>query len=462
MDFLNMPDWLKLEMVQSVGAKILHVVIWLVVSWILLKLLCQVLRKITALKMSPQASRLTVKIVKEAGYIIIGVEAFALMGFDILTLLGAASIIGVAVGFASQTSLSNIISGLFLVGEKQINLGDMIEVGGITGNVDSINLMSVQLRLPNNTMVRIPNEMIIKNPVSNITRFSTRRCDLDLGVDYNCDIEHVVSILQEVVKQNKLCLDDPAPGSRVVQAELVLFDHFLQYAHDVFNVAIVVHAQVQVTAARGKAGDVAHRVFDDHFIGYADHGVVRQPELDGHEVDGVHIAGDAAHFNHVPQVDLLFPHQEEAADDVGQGGLGGEADRHADDAGRAQQGEDVEPHQGEGFHADDDVACLLDYFNGQAGRLGGHFQGGDFPEHLAEQLQENPADHQPYHHMQDFGAHGLHHLQLEPVRHVQKIHGSCPDIFPGGCGCHEIHIHAKDVANTPVRLKGRARIPPDL
>lgn len=80
MDFLNMPDWLKLEMVQSVGAKILHVVIWLVVSWILLKLLCQVLRKITALKMSPQASRLTVKIVKEAGYIIIGVEAFALMG----------------------------------------------------------------------------------------------------------------------------------------------------------------------------------------------------------------------------------------------------------------------------------------------------------------------------------------------------------------------------------------------
>ena len=211
MDFLNMPDWLKLEMVQSVGAKILHVVIWLVVSWILLKLLCQVLRKITALKMSPQASRLTVKIVKEAGYIIIGVEAFALMGFDILTLLGAASIIGVAVGFASQTSLSNIISGLFLVGEKQINLGDMIEGGGITGNVDSINLMSVQLRLPNNTMVRIPNEMIIKNPVSNITRFSTRRCDLDLGVDYNCDIEHVVSILQEVVKQNKLCLDDPAP-----------------------------------------------------------------------------------------------------------------------------------------------------------------------------------------------------------------------------------------------------------
>lgn len=63
------------------------------------------------------------KIVKNVGYIIIGVEAFALMGFDILTLLGAASIIGVAVGFASQTSLSNIISGLFLVGESRSTWG---------------------------------------------------------------------------------------------------------------------------------------------------------------------------------------------------------------------------------------------------------------------------------------------------------------------------------------------------
>lgn len=211
MDFLNMPEWLKLEVVHSVGSKILHVLIWLIVSWLLLKLFCKILRKITNLKMSPQASRLTVKIVRQVGYIVIGVEAFALMGFDILTLLGAASIIGVAVGFASQTSLSNIISGLFLVGEKQINLGDMIEINGITGNVDAINLMSVQLRLPNNTMVRIPNEMIIKNPVSNITRFSTRRCDMSLGVDYNCDITQVIAILQQVVQANKFCLSDPEP-----------------------------------------------------------------------------------------------------------------------------------------------------------------------------------------------------------------------------------------------------------
>ncbi len=211
-EFFNMPDWLKLEMVQNLGAKIIHVVIWLIISWILLKIICKILTRITAPRMSPQGAALTVKIIKNTGYAIIAVEAFSLMGFDILTILGAASIIGVAVGFAAQTSLSNIISGLFLVGERQINLGDIIEIDDITGTVDTINLMSVQLRLPNNTMVRIPNEMIIKNPVSNVTRFATRRCDIELGVDYNCDIDHVASVLQDVVNSNQYCLNSPEPS----------------------------------------------------------------------------------------------------------------------------------------------------------------------------------------------------------------------------------------------------------
>ncbi len=206
-----MPDWLKLEMVQDMGLKIVHVLVWLLAGWIVLKLLCKVVHKITSVKMSPQGSNLTIKIIRNVGYAIIGVEAFALLGFDILTILGAASIIGVAVGFAAQTSLSNIISGLFLVGERQINLGDVIEIDDIRGKVDAINLMSVQLRLGNNTMVRIPNEMIIKNPVSNVTRFATRRCDMDLGVDYSCDIEHVSAVLQDVVKNNPYCLNNPEP-----------------------------------------------------------------------------------------------------------------------------------------------------------------------------------------------------------------------------------------------------------
>jgi small-conductance mechanosensitive channel len=217
-DWLHMPNWLKMEEIQHYGIKILQGIVFVVIGYFLLKLLCRLLRKITQTHMTPQASALTVKIVKYTGLSLIVVESFSLMGFDILTLLGAAGIVGVAVGFASQTSLSNVISGLFMVGEKQINLGDIIQINDITGTVDAINLMSIQVRLPNNTMVRIPNEMVIKNPVSNITRFAQRRCDMVLGVDYNSDIMHVINTLQDIMASNKLCLQDPAP--------LVLFTGF--------------------------------------------------------------------------------------------------------------------------------------------------------------------------------------------------------------------------------------------
>lgn len=210
-NFFELPDWVKMEEFQNLMTKILHVLIWLVIAYLLLKIICRIVKKVTQYKMSPQASNLTVKIVKQLGFIIMFVESFSLLGFDILTILGAASIIGVAVGFASQTSLSNIISGLFLVGERQINLGDTIEIQGIRGQVDSINLMSVLLRLPNNTLVRVPNEMIIKNPVSNITRFSTRRYDLDVGVDYNADMDHVEATIRDVLQEHPMCLNDPAP-----------------------------------------------------------------------------------------------------------------------------------------------------------------------------------------------------------------------------------------------------------
>lgn len=211
-NFMNMPDWMKAKEVDSLVSNLAHAAIWLIVASVALIILCKVLAPLFRRHMSPQASALLLKIIRHGGFILIIVEAFALLGFDIVTLLGAASIIGVAVGFASQTSLSNIISGLFLVGERQINLGDIVEITGIRGTVDAINLMSVQIRLPDNTMVRVPNEMIIKNPVSNITRFETRRCDIDFSVDYSSDLDKVLALLNKILADQPLCLNTPQPS----------------------------------------------------------------------------------------------------------------------------------------------------------------------------------------------------------------------------------------------------------
>jgi small-conductance mechanosensitive channel len=133
------------------------------------------------------------------------------VGFNIGILLGAAGILTVAIGFAAQTSMSNLISGLFLIGEKPFEVGDTIKVDQTVGEVLSIDLLSIKLRKFDNTYVRIPNETIIKTQVSTLTKFPIRRIDLQLGVAYKEDLARVQEVLFEVADKNPLCLEEPAP-----------------------------------------------------------------------------------------------------------------------------------------------------------------------------------------------------------------------------------------------------------
>ncbi len=138
-------------------------------------------------------------------------SALKQLGFSLSVLLGAAGVLSVAIGFASQTSASNLISGLFLIGEQPFQLGDTIKVGNTTGEVLSIDLLSVKLRTFDNLFVRIPNETLIKTEVTNLTRFPIRRFDLLLGVAYKEQIARVRKVLMEVADKNPLCLDEPGP-----------------------------------------------------------------------------------------------------------------------------------------------------------------------------------------------------------------------------------------------------------
>ncbi|MTI63573.1 MAG: mechanosensitive ion channel family protein [Methylophaga sp.] len=141
-------------------------------------------------------------------FVMMGLNA---IGFNLGVLIGAAGILSVAIGFASQTSASNIISGLFLVAERPFSVGDLIRVGTTTGEVLSIDLLSVKLRTFDNLFVRIPNETLIKSEVTTLTRFPIRRIDLAIGVAYKEDIKKVRKVLERVAQANPLCLDEPKP-----------------------------------------------------------------------------------------------------------------------------------------------------------------------------------------------------------------------------------------------------------
>ena len=147
-------------------------------------------------------------------YSLLGLVVMAclhIMGLDLGVLLGAAGILTVAIGFASQTSASNLISGIFLIIERPFEIGDIVKIGDLTGEVLSIDGLSVKLRTFDNLYVRVPNEEIIKTRLTNLTHFPIRRFDMKLGVAYGEDLERVKEILMDVALANELCLIDPEP-----------------------------------------------------------------------------------------------------------------------------------------------------------------------------------------------------------------------------------------------------------
>ncbi len=133
------------------------------------------------------------------------------LGFDLSVLLGAAGVVSVAVGFASQTSASNVISGVFLLAERPFAVGDTIRLGSTTGVVLSIDLLSVKLRTFDNLFVRLPNETVMKSEIVNVTRFPIRRYDLMLRVAPAESLDDVQAVLIAAADSCAMALDEPRP-----------------------------------------------------------------------------------------------------------------------------------------------------------------------------------------------------------------------------------------------------------
>ncbi len=186
-------------------------------------------RKYVTRKYSQQQAMIFSKLVLYLGLFIIIFSILNEFGFKLTHLLGAAGIIGIAVGFASQTSVSNIISGLFLFTEQPFKIGDVITAQNITGVVLSIDIFSVKLRTFDNRFIRIPNETMIKSDVTNVTYFPIRRVDLNISIAYKEDIGSVRELLLDVARQNPLCLNEPEP--------LVIFSGFGASSIDLLFVA---------------------------------------------------------------------------------------------------------------------------------------------------------------------------------------------------------------------------------
>lgn len=184
----------------------------LIVIYVFFKILYKVFMKLSDAKLEPKLRLVFGKLIKYSGYVVIILTIFSKLGINFSAVLGAAGIAGIAIGFAAQTSISNIISGFFLISEKSINIGDYVSVdSGTAGTVKSIDLLSVKLVTKENKIVRVPNETLIKSNLINYSQNKIRRLSVSVSISYDESIPRVRNALLGIAEKHPLALENPPP-----------------------------------------------------------------------------------------------------------------------------------------------------------------------------------------------------------------------------------------------------------
>ncbi|AZQ16117.1 mechanosensitive ion channel family protein [Halorubrum sp. PV6] len=146
----------------------------------------------------------------------VSIEA-GVAGFE-TTPSGSALVVGVislAVGFAAQEMLANFVSGIFIVQDRRLNVGDLVEWEGASGAIDDIGFRVTTIKTANNETVLVPNSEFATKPVTNRTYNDPQAISYEFGIGYGDDIDVATDVLRAVTSDVEAVLDDPEPSVRV-------------------------------------------------------------------------------------------------------------------------------------------------------------------------------------------------------------------------------------------------------
>ena len=143
--------------------------------------------------------------------IVIILAALSHVGIETTSFIAILGAVGLAVGLAFQSTLSNISAGVMIVIFKPIKVGEFVEAGGASGIVEEINIFNTIMRTGDNKTIIIANSNIIGGNITNYSRKETRRVDLVFGIGYEDDLKLAKEILEDILNKDERILKDPAP-----------------------------------------------------------------------------------------------------------------------------------------------------------------------------------------------------------------------------------------------------------
>ncbi len=153
----------------------------------------------------------TLSRIAQYSIVIIGVlVSFQFVGIDLTSLAVIFGLLSVGIGFGLQNITANFISGLIIMFERPIIVGDRVDVNGIEGDVQEISIRSTKIRTMNNTSIIVPNTQFVENNVINFSHGDpTFRLHVNVGVSYASNLDNVLQALNEVAEQHPKVLKNP-------------------------------------------------------------------------------------------------------------------------------------------------------------------------------------------------------------------------------------------------------------
>jgi small conductance mechanosensitive channel len=192
-----------------------------------------------AIKRSPRIRTLLPllrKVIFAVLTVMVTLIVLAELGIEIGPLLAGAGVIGLAIGFGAQTLVKDVITGLFILIEDTITIGDYVQVGTHEGDVESLSIRTLRLRDPEGTVHTMPFSEV--GTVLNFTK-DYSNVVLNIGISYRENIDEVIKVLEKLGQE---MADDPVLGRDVITPL------FVQGVQSLDNSAVVIRARIKVTA----------------------------------------------------------------------------------------------------------------------------------------------------------------------------------------------------------------------
>ncbi len=193
-------------------------VLVLIVGFSLIKTIVKTVKKAQSKRPGHQTARTFLNIcLNIALKTLVILIAASVLGFPMNSAITVLASAGAAIALALQSSLSNIASGLLLIGTNAYQIGDYVESNGQSGTVKEIGLFHTKLITSDNRHVLIPNSNVASSPLIDYSNEETRRIEFTVGVGYNSNIDEVKQLLIHLANQHPLVLQDPAPMARLAE-----------------------------------------------------------------------------------------------------------------------------------------------------------------------------------------------------------------------------------------------------